>query len=323
MPTVHPQTNAVEPKRYEWLLNPGADILTPHDPFLSALNAELFAEETGLEPHSDNYEVVISPLTPLPMPIAFPDSDGNPTRFADLNPAAAANPLFWLPNTLRHPYVYREADGELAMEANEEWQARVGYELTASGLYDADAGGWTDVLATFLSLDVTDPDVQERVRRYLTGGEDNELDGLHDILADTIAGSPQAQEDELWAIELTTNAVDLALANRYVYATVLRQHIASRGVHLEGREMDPKDLALAVTACGAELLKGIEEVVGLADGSTRPASEYLAQLKEDIERGFDPEQSLQHADTALSVVQGAGMERYPVDEAQSQGVVNS
>ncbi|MGO1851794.1 MAG: hypothetical protein ACTH0V_00110 [Microbacteriaceae bacterium] len=306
-----------DPLRTKWLEVTG-DLIAPHDPFIAMLNAELFEEQTGLEPTSDvhRYDVVFTPLLPLPTPASYPDDDGNRSRFTGLKPDAAWNPLFWLPDNLRHPYVFTGENGEPQLEQDEEWQARVALELTASGLYDPDTGTWVDALATYAGLDSASAATLERVKAYLDGGEDELLDALPGRIAETIAGSAEAREEPMWAVSLSLQAPDTALAHRYLYSTALLEHLRTDGRYLteDGEPMSKQDLAISITGLGAATLRGLDETIALSDGSQQPVADYLQRLFDDAEAGTAIEQVLAHAESALGIVERAGEARFPDED---------
>lgn len=303
-------------RRISWLLPQGSPLLGAHDPFLAMLFAEQFEELTDLEPFSAEftYEVVTSPLAAIPMPISYPRPDGDRGRFTGLNPAAAACPLFWLPDDLRHPYIYTGADGEVHSEGIEEWQARVGLELTASGVYDEDEG-WIDPLATYLGLDADDPEVQKRVTAYLDGEHDPELDSLPARLAAVIADSPEHREDEYWAVPVSIDAPDVVRVNRYAYASVLLRHLAEHGEELGGGTPLPADeLAVAISGAAASLLTDLDDRIPLSDGTEEPVGDYLQKLFDQADAGTDPQSTLASLEAVLARLEASGRQRYPDEE---------
>lgn len=152
---------------------PGQPLLLPAHPATHVANLSDFLDVTGLS----SEQVHTDPLVIFPMPV-YRDGSG-PRQFAGLRPEAAWHPLFWLPRSVAGVLcLTRNADGTPATQEDAgHHMIRAAIELGLSGLYDEADGTWVDVLALH-DLDVDDPTVLERVRRWLSGEPDPTLEQI-------------------------------------------------------------------------------------------------------------------------------------------------
>lgn len=142
-----------------------------------------FVDRTGI----DAKDVVSDPFITTPVPVYRKGQ-----RFRGLNPDLMWLPLFWLPESVALRYQVRDGGPEPRPETDVEWLTRIALEVQASGLYDADEGGWVDVLALY-DLDIDNPVDHARVEAWLDGAEDETLDSID--LSGMLAGR------EEWAFE--------------------------------------------------------------------------------------------------------------------------
>lgn len=128
-------------------------------------------------------------------------------RWEGVRTEAMWHPLLWLPSRLAAPLVTLDPSGEAVEEPLDQWQARVAFEVVDSQLYTAD--GWVDVLA-IVGIDVDDPAGALRVRRWLDGSDDPELDAvdLEPFFTDD-PDAPAASRDSDWSSALAATAAPL------------------------------------------------------------------------------------------------------------------
>ena len=166
-------------RRRHFLLEPGDTLLLEPDPIRVMVNFGRFAEATGVPSSS----LATSRLCALPVPL------GGIRSWPEVRLETAWLPLLWLPPHLAEHKRYVVGDDGLAHsvtsagsgarevyeESDEEWMVRVALELTASGFYDAETGTFLDVM-DFIGIDVDTTEGQERLRAWLAGGRDDDLD---------------------------------------------------------------------------------------------------------------------------------------------------
>lgn len=254
---------------------------------------EEFARATGL---SDD-EVYSSPLTSVPLPIYTRAGNEGQRRWAGTEPTMMWHPLMWLPARVSTPYMFTEADGDERLESPDEWAIRVCLELTASGLYDPETGGWIDVLALF-DLDITEPGVQHRIRAWLQGAPDAALDAIdlapyldspeatdwaaqaaHGIYEDVVASSWSLVASDLWAIaagmndpaapeeqvaQVTADVVRLA-------QTLIPEAVVDVNVTLADRVGDLTE---------GDATENLDELLSVLDLVARSYAEALEELEE-------------------------------------------
>lgn len=155
------------------MTDPGEPLLLSRSPLFDAVRFGSFVESTGLA-YAD---VTMSRMIAIPLPV-YPDAwpEGR-KRWSGVKPAEMWHPLFWLPRRLSGRYTINEENGATSRETNDEWAARVSFELSMSRLYDTESGTWLDVLWT-LGIDVDDELDQARIEDWLNGGSDEVLDGI-------------------------------------------------------------------------------------------------------------------------------------------------
>lgn len=171
----------MEIRRRTYLTQPGeALVLATSASLIASRNAD-FINATGLTQD----DVHSSPLVTYPIPL-LPESGRWP---ATMNPAALWHPLFWLPELIANP---------LEDEDYDQWAIRVCLEIVVSGLYDVETATWTDALST-VGLDGDDPQTQARIRHWLAGNPDPDLDRINLSIAYADEGRGT------WAIEQADN----------------------------------------------------------------------------------------------------------------------
>jgi hypothetical protein len=213
-----PDLTPVDPafRRRPFLLAPGQPLVGACDPVQSVLDYESSLTAIGIAPE----HMVASKMSA----IAFPENagrppDGSSRRYPGVRPEVMWLPLLWLPERLAGRCRFQVVDGEVFVidpalsgpnvltkpavgfevftETQDLWVVRVGLELEASGVYDRHTGTWFDVLA-HADLDVDDPSDLRRVRAWLDGSADADLDALDTGLEmDGIISDP---DDPTWAV---------------------------------------------------------------------------------------------------------------------------
>ena len=192
-----------EIKRRAFLNEPGEQLLLTSDPVEYIRRFDDFVDAAGI--HVE--QVLATPLSAVPLPVARKGEDGRPERWAGVEPSFMWHPLMWLPPHLALRYRYRLIDDEQGgtpldtdIESDSIWTIRVALELVHSGLYNPDDGTWLDILA-YHGLDADNPVDQARVEMWLDGGADEVLDNID--LTPLVA----VPDDEEWALRA---AADLA-----------------------------------------------------------------------------------------------------------------
>ncbi len=212
-----------EPTFRPFLAEPGETLLAPLAPHDVAMRFARFCDATGLS--TDDVVCSASSTIPLPLyPSAWPDG----LRFwAGIDPSVMWHPIFWLP-----PYLARRAmvdDGIGAVpETDELWAARVMVELTRNGLYREHDGTWVDVLA-LSGLDVADAGVRGRIRSWIEGGDDTDLDAID-------LSSLFTDVDVAWSVTTAWEAVQVLRPVRLVL------HAESLGKDLRDVVDDDEDV---------------------------------------------------------------------------------
>lgn len=177
-------TNAPRRKAHQV---PGENLLLDENILAAPARAREFSEDTGV-PFAD---LVVSPLAATAIPVDTYGEDSR--RWAGTRPEAMWHPLMWLPSRLSSRYRYKNREGEVVFENDDQWAARVVMELTAAGLYDPETGEWVDVLATF-GIDVDDDLDLARIEDWLDGEPDEVLDTID------LDEAVRNVHDETWAL---------------------------------------------------------------------------------------------------------------------------
>ncbi|MGC0250438.1 hypothetical protein [Pseudactinotalea sp. Z1748] len=189
-------------RRWKYLLEPGEGLLlsTP-DPdtddesgtpaiVKQAHRLAQWTAETGLA----EADVISTPLVATPLPAYAGRIEAGQRRWDGLRPHVMWHPLMWMPQRLAEPYMIVEEDEE-RLETVDEWAIRVALEMTASGMYDPETGGWLDVMALH-DIDIEAPGQVDRIEAWLQGAVDPELDAID--LDAYISSSDQPD----WAVQV-------------------------------------------------------------------------------------------------------------------------
>lgn len=204
-----------EIRRWKYLQEPGEGLLlTQPDPdaedeagtpaiVRQARRLQQWMGETGMAPS----EVWSTPLVSTPLPLYSEGITDGRRRWAGLRAHVMWHPLMWLPPRLAEPYLLVTEDGERP-ESMEEWAVRVALELTASGMYDPDTGGWVDVLALH-DIDIEASGQVERIAAWLYGAPDAELDQID--LDPYVTSS----EDPDWAVQVAAGVFEDLVAGAW------------------------------------------------------------------------------------------------------------
>jgi len=145
-------------------------------------------------------QVPISWVTSMPIPVAAHNGYG-PHRWPTCTPTELVWPWMWLPPRLARPQVWESTSHAPGLEPVDVWQTRVALELGNAGLFDPDIG-WVDVLATMAGIDVDDPGDADRVRDWLSGVADPQLDEVGDTFNQRFL--PEDMNDPTWAVDEAT-----------------------------------------------------------------------------------------------------------------------
>lgn len=171
--------------RRPYLTDPGDSLLLPGSPIEASYTYTQYQHATGV-PHED---LVTSTLVAVPIPVPPRSGFGDTRRWPSTRPEMMWHPLLWLPGWVTGRY---EFDGR--RESDDEFVLRVALQLSESGLYDPGTGTWMDILAAS-GLDTDDPSDVERVRRWLSGGEDALLDSMDELVSDLMDMAPVASQE--------------------------------------------------------------------------------------------------------------------------------
>ena len=183
--------------RRPFLTQPGEPLLVAPGPVAAALRFDSWLEFSGCT----EQESLLSPMSAVPLPIYPEQWAPGFRRWEGTRPSAMWHPLMWLPDRVAARYSLTDSAGRAVVESDDLWAVRVGYELTATGLYDEATGTWLDALSP-AGID-TDTDAGlNRVDAWLGGVPDPDLDGL-DLtpIFDEVAAAHGSAD---WAIGLAT-----------------------------------------------------------------------------------------------------------------------
>jgi len=204
-------------RRRPFLLAPHTPLVAAGDPIQAALDYATSIEALGISPE----HIVVSRMAS----IAIPENSGRPRdrsrrRFPGTRADIMWLPLMWLPPRLATKARFQLVDGdafaidpsfpgvtnvltkpakgfEVYTETDDLWALRLALELEAAGIYDTDSGTWFDTLA-YIGIDMDKPSDVARVRRWLDGNKDADLDMLDTGLEmDRIITD---QNDPMWAL---------------------------------------------------------------------------------------------------------------------------
>lgn len=203
-------------RRRPFLLGPGQPLVAAGDPIQSILDYQSSITAIGIPAE----HMVASRMAA----IAVPENSGRPPdrsgrRYPGTRPEAMWFPLLWLPQRLATRSRFQIVDGEVFAidrsltgpnilskpaagfevytETQDLWVVRVALEMEESGVYDTETGTWFDVLA-HVGIDIDNHVDVDRVRRWLSGDVDNDLDLLDTGLEmDRIITDP---DDPTWAL---------------------------------------------------------------------------------------------------------------------------
>lgn len=174
----HRNETTMTQDRRTFLLEAGEPLLLCRSGIQTAMRLRAFTQASGLPSES----VLSSSLCAMPLPIyadfGIDEHGRTRRRWAGTRPEMMWHPLMWLPDRLAGRYTIADsATGTSQVEDDELWAIRVAFELTTSGLYDPETGGWIDVLAT-VGIDVDDDLDLARVQDWLSGYPDEMLDRI-------------------------------------------------------------------------------------------------------------------------------------------------
>lgn len=187
--------------RRSFFTEPGEPLIVSPSPVQAAIRFGTWTDFAGVMPDT----ALVSPMSSVPLPIYPPNWGPGRKRWEGTRPEAMWHPLMWLPPRLAGRYSMVGSDGEPMVESDDLWAVRIAYELMVSGLYEEESGTWLDVLST-IGLNIDEPGDLARVRAWLDGGEDRDLDRL-DLtpLLDAVA---EQQGDPDWAMSTATDEMD-------------------------------------------------------------------------------------------------------------------
>ena len=256
------------------------------DPIRVMVNFGRFVEATGVPASS----LVTSRLCALAVPT------GQIRDWPGVRPDAAWLPLLWLPPHLAERKSYAVGDDGLAhavtsagsgaievrKESEEEWAVRVALELTASGFYDAETGTFVDVM-DFIGIDVDTTEGQERLRAWLAGGRDDDLDLFATGLE--LEGHLKSTTEPDWALNEVIVSREHLVHCAYAAGTEslvetlseLKEALATDRAGLD----DAK--ALVVTVCIAAATWMEDLPLEDTGGNTEPEDEWWLERAADVE----------------------------------------
>lgn len=163
----------MELKRRQLLTEPGDTLLLSKSSLESFSRFAVWQEATGMRPEDFSSNA----LCAVPIPYYRPTAPGQ-RRFANVNPTALWHPLFWLPERLAGEYrLATGPNGEMEPESPAVHSARIAMELTNSGLYDPETGGWVDILDS-VGISVDNPADVQRIAAWQAGRPDPILDSI-------------------------------------------------------------------------------------------------------------------------------------------------
>lgn len=201
--------------RRPFLLEEGESLLVASDPVRSLANHVGAANAIGVR----QADLIASRMSPVPFPVEGLRRNGR--RIDGVSATMMWLPLLWLPQRLIERAEFQFVDGEILVidrhghftgdpqaietpieghpvstETTDLWVIRVALELEAAGAYDPDSGTWLDVLDT-VGINVDEIDDARRVRRWLNGESDTDLDELNKGF---MAVSTNDDESPSWAL---------------------------------------------------------------------------------------------------------------------------
>lgn len=165
----------MEPRYRPYLTEPGETLLLAQSPLLSTTRFAQFLEESKLPMN----RIVSSKMSSVPIPLYVnTDTMPNGRQFPIGTEASLLwHPLFWLPASLANHLSFRDASGNVNVETDDQWAARVALTLSTSGVYDADNGTWLDMLSV-VGLDIEDEMTIDRLSEWLEGSDDPDIDRI-------------------------------------------------------------------------------------------------------------------------------------------------
>lgn len=181
--------------RRTFMTEPGEPLVVSPSPVIAAIRFGNWTEFTGIDPSSS----LITPMSSVPLPRYQQHYGPGQRRWPGTRAEAMWHPLMWLPTRLAARYTLENTDGTREVESDDLWAVRVGYEMTASGLYDEDSATWLDVLS-LIGIDVANTDDLARVQAWLNGGDDEELEELD--LSPLLDALIAETGDEDWSLHL-------------------------------------------------------------------------------------------------------------------------
>ena len=184
--------------RRPFLLEEGESLLVASDPVRSLANHVGAANAIGVR----QADLIASRMSPVPFPVEGLRRNGR--RIDGVSASMMWLPLLWLPERLISRAEFQFVDGEILVvdrhghfagdphaieepiagypvstETTDLWVIRVALELEAAGAYDPESGTWLDVLDT-VGINIDEIDDVRRVRRWLNGQSDADLDDLNE-----------------------------------------------------------------------------------------------------------------------------------------------
>jgi hypothetical protein len=288
----------MEPRRKTYLSEAGEPLLLNATAHMQAERWAEFSRDSGLEDH----DILSSPLLSIPLPQKR-HSAGVRGWPVELNPAVMWHPLFWLPERIAMRYRFEDPDMEPSEDDNE-WAIRVAIETTISTLFDPTDGTWVDVLS-LVGLDVEDAGVQQRLRIWLQGAPDGDLDSID------LSGMTELTENPHWALEEATEMLPTLLPAAW---SLLADELAATLI-----EADAADLHRTVTTV-AGLARGVlSDVPGFDDSQPAP-DELFESVLAGVVAGAD---LTVMAEKLLFTLQGIQKSYYPMLAAVSFEVEQS
>ena len=204
--TFERQDTPMQNQRVRYLLDEGEPLTIPRHVIPQVLRLGVGARTLGLPEEA----LISTPAVSVPFPRYV---DDKPLRGTPgVRPAALRYPFMWLPAGLRERYELADETGGTKLESDSIWALRVALEMFTSGAFNANTGGWIDILALY-DLDVSDPATAERIQRWWDGEDDELLDAI-DISEMFEVDIPEdgSEPETDWAI-ISASSIDTSFRN--------------------------------------------------------------------------------------------------------------
>lgn len=315
----HMELNS-DPTRRTFLLDPGESPVLSRSILETISRWNTFRAASGLS----DVDFHVTPLVAVPVPIYPSAWPAGHKRWVGTRASFMWNPLMWLPAPLRSHFV--SEDGSYR-EDHTLWALRIVCALTGSGFYDQTTGEWLDVLSLH-NLDISDPEVEARVQKWLDGGSDEVLDNIdlsNQIVMDQVQLWQEVGSDYpvLQGMQWASTAMDFGADDTGLIAQ-LRADIIAKAVTMQrvaantstmcwmGQEfladaLDEETTAEVIPGGWTELLRRARELQNqekTTGGDISRVLDYAGELTDRIARTYMP--VLEAAEASDNSTEGIG-----------------